>query len=98
MHLHPVVVFWEGRSRPGTCTQGPRGARNGATSPLCGPSLLPQAFLSSLTPGPMCLHGHSTQMLICTRPVSLWSPLTPESDAHPRNPLQIPREKRSSSG
>lgn len=53
MHpLHPVVVFWEGSLPAGTCTQGPRGTRAGAACPRVGHAWLPQAFLSSLTPGP----------------------------------------------
>ena len=97
----PSTLWWSsGRGDP---SRAPAHRAPGALGlaprvPCVGHPWLPQAFLSSLTPGPMWLHGHSTQMLICTRPVSPWSPLTPESDAHPRNPLQIPREKRSSSG
>lgn len=96
--LQPVVVLGEGSPPAGHLHAGPRGTRTGTACPPCGHPWLPQAFVSSLTPRPMCLRGPTTQMLICTRPVSPWSPLTPESHAHPRNPLQIPREKRSSSG
>lgn len=86
------TLWWSsgrGAPRPAPARRAPGALGLVPRVPRVGHPWLPQAFLSSLTPGPMCLHGHSTQMLICTRPVSPWSPLTPvtcPSQQAPPNP------------